>query len=219
ADPEPHPALDVLRAVNSRAFAAALGITLPGAAFVTDLDVARAMLRAEPALCTSWRVKHAFGMAGRNQRVVVPSAVDERDLRFVEAGLARGGVQVEPNVVIESEYAIHGLIAEDGSFQLGALVRQRCDRHGAWMRSDRVDPAEALRDHPVREIAVVLREEARRVARALFGAEFFGPFGIDAYSYRGGDGAPCLQPRSEINARYSMGFATGFGGVPLTRPP
>ena len=56
-----------------------------------------------------------------------------------------------------------------------------------------------------------LTTELARVAGALCAAGYFGPFGLDAYTYRGGDGIVCLQPRSEINARYSMGFALGFG--------
>jgi hypothetical protein len=51
-----------------------------------------------------------------------------------------------------------------------------------------------------------LRAEATRVAAALHAAGYFGPFGVDAYEYRAGD-AIRLNPRSEINARYSMGFA------------
>jgi hypothetical protein len=38
AEPEPHPSVDVLRAVNSRAFASSLGATLPSAGFVTDVE-------------------------------------------------------------------------------------------------------------------------------------------------------------------------------------
>ena len=41
-------------------------------------------------------------------------------------------------------------------------------------------------------------------------AGYFGPFGVDAYTYRDRLArATCdlLQPRSEVNARYSMGFA------------
>ena len=49
-----------------------------------------------------------------------------------------------------------------------------------------------------------------RVAVALAGSGYFGPFGIDAFTYRNADGTVALQPRSEINARYSMGFAIGF---------
>jgi hypothetical protein len=208
ADPEPHPSVAVLGRVNSRAFASSLGPTMPGAAFVTAPDVARTILVTEPPVGTAWRVKHAFGMTGRNQRVIRPSSVGEPDLAFVRAGLTRGGVQIEPHVAIEEEYAIHGVIAADGSFRIGMLVRQRCDARGAWMSTEPIGASgETLGDIPDR-----MGEEAHRVAHALSAAGFFGPFGIDAYSYRGPGGEPRLQPRSEINARYSMGFAVGFGG-------
>jgi hypothetical protein len=53
--------------------------------------------------------------------------------------------------------------------------------------------------------------EVERVATALHAAAYFGPFGIDAYEYRVGVELR-LNPRSEINARYSMGFAaSGLG--------
>ena len=55
-----------------------------------------------------------------------------------------------------------------------------------------------------------LASEAKRVGEALAAAGYFGPFGVDAYSYRGPLNAIHLQPRSEINARYSMGFAVGL---------
>jgi hypothetical protein len=207
ADPEPHPAIDVLRRVNSRAFASSLGATLPGAAFVTDLEVARTMLCAEPMVGSGWRVKSAFGMAGRNQRVVASSGIDERSLVFVQAGLAQGGLQIEPNVVIETEYAVHGLIAPDGSLRVGSLVRQRCDPRGAWLATEPTSREREGRSDVVDPMA----EEARRVAGALFRAGYFGPFGVDAYTYRDREGALRLQPRSEINARYSMGFAIGWG--------
>ena len=54
-----------------------------------------------------------------------------------------------------------------------------------------------------------LFDRAEATARALFEAGYFGPFGIDAYRYRDGF---CAQ--SELNARYTMGFVTGF-----PRPP
>jgi hypothetical protein len=206
AEPPPHPAVDVLRRVNSRAFASSLGATLPGAAFVTELEVARTLLRTEPPLGQGWRVKHAYGMAGRNQRIVVPTAIDEPALRFVRAGLAGGGVQIEPNVAIETEYAMHGFIGEDGDAALGTLVRQRCDARGAWLGTEPIG-ADAPGD-----VVDGMTDEARRVGAALVAAGYFGPFGIDGYTYRDRSGGLCLQPRSEINARYSMGFAAGFGG-------
>jgi hypothetical protein len=212
ASPEPHPSIDVLRLVNSRAFASALGATMPGAAFVSELGDATAILREEPPVGRGWRIKHAFGMAGRDQRVVLPGSISEHDLGFVRRGLRRGGVQIEPNVTIEQEFALHGMIDQDGSLTTGVLVRQRCDRRGAWLSTERVAPGAEP------DVAARMTAEARRVAEALRGADYFGPFGVDAYSYRDRGGQLAFQPRSEINARYSMGFATGFEGISRGAP-
>jgi hypothetical protein len=206
AEPEPHPPLDVLQRVNSRAFATALGPTLPGGAYVTVLERARAILEAPPPVGDAWRVKSSFGMAGRNQRRVSPGLLGAQDLAFVTRAVAEGGVQIEPNVAIEDEYAIHGLLAPDGRLRLGALVRQRCDERGAWLATERIDAA----CEPLIELRARMAEEAGSVGRALAEAGYFGPFGIDAFTYRDSQGERQLQPRSEINARYSMGFGAGF---------
>jgi hypothetical protein len=201
--------------VNTRAFAAGLGATLPGAAFVTDLVAAEAAIARKPDVGDAWRIKYAFGMAGRNQRVVAPGRAAGADRAFVERGVASGGVQIEPNVPIDTEYAVHGILSAEGVLRLGVLVRQRCDARGTWLATERSDP----RDAAARDVAPAMVDEARRVAAALGAAGYFGPFGIDAYTYRDRGGARCFQPRSEINARYSMGFAVGFGAAEVTTPP
>jgi hypothetical protein len=206
AIPEPHPPVEVLRRVNSRAFASSLGATLPGAVFVESLDGARVVLASAPARASAWRVKHAFGMAGRNQRVIATWPVDRDDEVFLRAGLARGGLQIEPHVAIDEELALHGVLAVNGSLRVGGIVRQRCDSRGAWLSTERVDH----RALSPRAVADLLHEEVRSVALALCEAGYFGPFGVDAYSYRDDIGSTYFQPRSEINARYSMGFAVGF---------
>jgi hypothetical protein len=205
AEPEPHPTADVLRAVNSRAFAASLGPTMPGAAFVTNLEAACARLREAPPHGDAWRVKRAFGMAGRGQRIVASGAPSASELAFVRAGLAEGGVQIEPNVAIVEEYAIHGMLA-DGAVRLGAVMRQLCDAQGAWIATEAIAAAAGTE-----AIAERLVAEAGTVAEALARAGYFGPFGVDAYTYRDEGGGTLLQPLSEVNARYSMGFAAGFG--------
>ena len=48
-----------------------------------------------------------------------------------------------------------------------------------------------------------------RVGNALGRAGYFGPFGIDAYRYEL-NGRMGFCALSEINARYTMGFVTGF---------
>jgi hypothetical protein len=217
AIPEPHPPVDVLRRVNSRAFAAALGPTLPDGGFVRELDVARERLDRSPSVGEAWRVKRAFGMTGRGQRVIAPRAATAADLAFLRAAVSEGGVQIEPNVIIEREYAIHAMLdaalpaavhaGAAPAVEIGALVLQRCDARGAWLATERLEAPTAGE----RDIERRLVEEAIRVAAALRGEGYFGPFGIDAFTYRAGEGPPVLQPRSEINARYGMGFAVGFG--------
>lgn len=204
-EPEPHPGVDVLRRVNSRAFSAALGQTLPGASFVTDLDAAREALAGSPPAGNGWRVKRNFGMTGRGQRVLV-RAPDEADLAFLRAGLAEGGVQIEPNVSIQAEYGIHGMVGADGAASFGVVVRQFCDARGAWLVTAPV--TSPTQDDT--EIADAIQAEANRVAVALAKAGYFGPFGVDAYTYRDENRNLEIQVRGEINARYSMGFPIGF---------
>jgi len=204
AEPEPHPECEVLLRVNSRAFASSLGTTLPGAGFVADEGEARAKLATAPppGLAEAWRVKRSFGMAGRGQHIVTPGPLTEPDLAFLRAGLREGGVQIEPDVTLVAEFAIHGFLQPRGAVTFGPVVKQRCDARGAWVSSERIAAEEA---------PASLGPEAERVAAALHAARYFGPFGVDAYTYRvqrgesGGEIA--LQPRSEINARYTMGFA------------
>ena len=173
------------------------------------MGAASDVLARSPPVGAGWRVKHPFGMAGRNQRVLSPGPADARTSMFLQAGLARGGLQIEPNVSIGEEYVIHGFIDTRGARIFGALVRQTCDERGAWLSTERVGP-----DAGLQEIAIEMSHEAARGGEALVGAGYFGPFGVDAYTYRAKGGELALQPRSEINARYSMGFGVGFGGAP-----
>jgi hypothetical protein len=198
AEPEPHPTCDVLLTVNSRGFCSSLGTTLPSAAFVTSEPEARAHLLLEPPheLATTWRAKRNFGMTGRGQRVIDPFNVTDNDSEFIRAALGEGGVQIEPNVSIVTEFAIHGFLRPSGALVLGPVVKQHCDARGAWLSSEKI----ASGDIPN------LVPEAERVAAALNVAGYFGPFGVDAYAYRSGADI-AFQPRSEINARYTMGFA------------
>jgi hypothetical protein len=196
ATPLPHPPASVLRAVNDRAFCTALGPGLPGSGFFTDLDAARAKLATGDG---PWRVKRSFGMAGRGQRIVTPGPLAKVDDDFLRSAIAGGGVQIEPHVAISLEVAIHGWVTLDGSYVLGRIVQQRCDARGGWVATE---PLEGPLAH-----AATLEAEAVRVARALHDAGYFGPFGVDAFAYEGG-----FQARSEINARFSMGFAVGLPG-------
>jgi hypothetical protein len=205
AEIEPSPPLAVLRKVNARSFAAALGQTMHHARFVSTLADARAHLALDPEIGDAWRIKRSYGMAGRGHRIVSRSP-RERDIAFLPRWIAEGGAQIEPNVPIDCEYAQHAAIERDGALHAGALTRQEVDRSGAWLASARVgdgEVSEALR--------AAVFEQLQLAAHALRSAGYFGPFGVDAFTWRAEGGEPQIRARSEINARYSMGFAVGMG--------
>jgi hypothetical protein len=201
--PPPAPPLEVLRRVNARAFCSGLGQTLPQAAYVRSLEeLGAALARADGA----WLLKRDFGFAGRERRrvdVAGGRALDAPSLGFARRSFERGqGLQVEPLVARTFDLAQHGYLTRAGALLLGAPMRQHCDRHGSWEYS------EPLLE-PLAE-AAALRASVEQVAEALHGAGYFGPFGVDAYGYLDRQARPAFQPRSEVNARFSMAYPRGL---------
>jgi len=199
------PSLEILRRANARQFSAALGQTLPGAAIASSPgDVERHVARGEH----DWLLKRAFGFAGRGRRKVRAGVLSDADARWVEASFRQGALQIEPWVECLAEHALHGHLTERGELRLGAPTTQVCDAYGAW-QSTRLADADAL---SIDELGALTRE-AEAVASALRAIGYFGPFGVDAYRWRDrATGAARFNPRSEINARYSMGWGVGMRG-------
>lgn len=202
AEPGPHPDFAVLRASASRALSARLGQTLPGARFLRSLDEVARAVAERPPVGEGWRLKRAFGMAGRDHRLVRAGAASPADLAFARAAIAEDGVQIEPNVAVLRELSLHGYVERGGEARFGALVEPTYDRRGAWTGARRVE-------RPEDELRAPIEGEARRAAAELCASGYFGAFGVDAFVYAAP--APTLRARSEINARYTMAWAIGFG--------
>ncbi len=198
------PSIDILRRVNHRAFSAGLGPCLPGARYVRKReDLLAALATAEGP----WVLKRAFGFAGRGRQRLRSNELDASVEPFVRASLESGeGLEVEPWVNRSLDVGVHGFVAQTGAITMGEPTRQDVDASGAWIRSV---PAQRGVLDAVEEAA--LRSEGERVARMLFAAGYFGPFGIDAYRWKDERGELQFNSRSEINARYSMGWAVGMG--------
>lgn len=199
------PSFACLQRVNGRRFCAELGQTLPSAHYHESLQSVLTTLEQTPT--TRWLFKREFGFVGRGQRRS-RSPLDSTDENWLEQSFRYGGLQVEPCVEIAQEYALHGFLAPDGNLRLGTICGQQVDGDHQWLRSFRLANG-ALRPAWQRE----LRLETERVAHALSAAGYFGPFGVDAFTYRQHDNSVCFNVRSEINARYSMGYAIGMGPV------
>jgi hypothetical protein len=206
------PPAGVLRRVNDRRFANALGQALPAAGFARSreeleqlLAATRALEQASAEVC--WLLKRPLGYAGRGRRRLHPGARAPEDEAWLVASLRDcGGLQVEPWVERELDCALHGWLDVDGRCTLGQPTLQELDEAGVW-RASALAPAGTLSAAE----AAALTGEALRTARALHEAGYFGPFGLDAFRWRAPGGQVHFQPRCELNARYSMGWATGLG--------
>jgi ATP-grasp domain len=198
----PSPSLTVLQRVNDRRFYLGLGGGAPGAIYVEQPEQLEAALAARSG--APWLFKKPFGFAGRGQRRI-GREVTADDRRWLSDGLRQGGLLAEPWLELEREVCLHGNIDASGAVQLGQACLQRTDAQRAWVSSTRAGPDDLT---PAQRSA--LTSSAERVAEALIRAGYFGPFGIDAYLWRNAAGNLELNPLSEVNARFTMGFSLGM---------
>jgi len=202
--PEPHPAASVLRQVNHRLFAHRVGGGLPEQRYFTERAPLEELLRRAER---PWLLKRPLSFAGRGQmRFYGP--ISDKQWSWLDVSLERDGLIAEPLVTPILEVSLHGFVWQNGRQELGRVCVQQVTERGVFRGVRLALPSELDSAE-----STSLFEQAERVAAALHGAGYFGPFGIDAYRYQVGDtrGFCAL---SEINARYTMGFAVGF-----PRPP
>jgi hypothetical protein len=200
-EPEPHPAVEVLRRVNHRLFAHELGGGLPRQAYVRSRAELSRLLADDPD--ERWLLKRPLGFAGRGQlRVLGP--LSEKQWSWVDASLERDGLLVEPLVRPTLELSLHGFVWQRGRFELGRICAQDVSDRGAF-RGARLALDGELRASE----RLALAERAEASAQALHAAGYFGPFGIDAYRYEHASGSGFCA-LGELNARYTLGFVTGF---------
>jgi hypothetical protein len=209
----PEPAL--LARVNHRRYCAELGQTLSVAQFVTTLEQMNEVLSGQSpegqTQTTQWLCKRPLSFAGRGQRRIATGAGPQSqslsdNQRWLRESVPHGGLQIEPFLPIVAEFSVHGLLHRNGQCQLGQLCQQHVDEHRAWSHSTTV-LSPSLSDAHLQQ----LRSEAERVATALLRDGYFGPFNVDSYLWRDPSGALHLNPRSEINARLTMGYPVGMG--------
>jgi len=199
-EPEPHPDATVLRRVNHRSFAHELGGGLPDQSYVRTREELLARVGDYTRL---WLLKRPLGFAGRGQlRIIGP--LTEKQMTWVDASLKRDGLLLEPLVEPTFEVSLHGFIWRDQRHELGRICAQDISERGAFRGARLAAAGELTTDEQA-----TLTDRAEAVARALAHAGYFGPFGIDGYRYTL-DGATAFCALGEINARYTLSFATGF---------
>lgn len=206
---EAAPGLEVLRTVNARPFAAAVRAPLAGASFekavAATLEQTLALL-AHPAP-HGWLVRRTFGAAGRGRRRIASGRPRADELAWIEASLRIGPLVLEPWVEVTLEHTRSGWVGRDGVVSISRPCFQKVAEHGAWLATERAGRGELSRADDA-----ALAAAFESAGHALATAGYFGPFGIDAYHHRAldGSGRNVLNPLSEINARFTMDWATAM---------
>jgi hypothetical protein len=204
ASPEPYPEARVLRRVNHRLFAFEVGGGLPEQQYFSQREPLEALLlRGDKR----WLLKRPLAFAGRGQMRFY-GAISDKQWSWLDVSLAQDGLILEPLVTPTLELSVHGFIWRDGRYELGRACVQQVTERGVFRGVRLAEPGELAAS----ELSALL-ESVEAVSRSLITAGYFGPFGIDAYRYeRAGESGFCAL--SEINARYTMGFAVGFPRQP-----
>jgi hypothetical protein len=202
------PSMEILQRVNARPFTATMRESLRGDAFskriAVNLDEALLYL-SEPATL-GWLVRRSFGAAGRGRRRIAAGRIAPSDQAWLVASLRRGALVIEPYVEIVCEYTRSGWVKEDGGVVVSRPCLQTVNSAGAWTRSDATSLREIARADDLR-----LDEACALAGVALAKEGYRGPYGIDSFSYReGANGRSVLNPLSEINARFTMDWATAM---------
>ncbi len=209
------PSFKILQTVNHRSFAATFSASLPGAAFTRSIEEMRSCLESKRPF-DQWLCKRAHGFSGRGHRRIrrsefLDGSLHVNEQTWIERSFTESdGLQVEPRVERVEDFGLHGWIGsvDAGPRVLrGRLTVQQCDEWGRWIktRPAREDDLDATAQHSLFDLF-------DRVAARLHGEGYFGPFGIDAFTWKD-SGEIRFHPLSEINARYSMGWFTGMGHV------
>jgi hypothetical protein len=207
------PHVDILRTVNSRPFAALVREPLQRGSFekyvVATLDevLARLSLPAPDG----WLVRRTFGAAGRGRRRIAAGMPSPAERFWIEASLRLGSLVIEPWVLVTREYTRSAWVQGSGEVTISPPCFQRTTAHGTWIDTARAGTGDVSRQDDAQLEAAVAAAGA-----ALARAGYFGPFGIDAYRHRALDrgAGTVLNPLSEINARFTMDWATAMAVEP-----
>lgn len=206
------PSLAVLRAVNARPFAALVREPLQRASFTKHVLVTLDDLLAQLSLPAplGWLVRRTFGAAGRGRRRIAAGRPSAAEHAWIEASLRLGPLVVEPWVQVTREYTRSAWVDASGAVTISAPCFQQTTRAGAWTGTELAAAGEVAREDDAELEAAVAAAGA-----ALARAGYFGPFGIDAYRHRALDGSArtLLNALSEINARFTMDWATAMPGM------
>lgn len=224
------PAPSVVRTVHDKAFAHRQGRALgllpaPLQGLISELSPEELLLPDAPAMIAqrvagwpAWTkgrftVKPRYGTSGRG-RVMGTWELPAPLRPSLPAGAAhpalsqlarRGGGLLEPWLDRVCDLSLQLYVHPQGRIEVLGATEQILTQSGQILGNRGV-----WRDGRILSGAPEATERALQAAAAAIGAAaaaagFYGVAGIDAFIFRGGDGAPHLRPVVELNARFTTG--------------
>jgi hypothetical protein len=149
-------------------------------------------------------LKPRQGGSGRGRVAGSGGRADTPELRGALPRLAQqGGALLEPWLRRRRDLSVQLYVAPDGALTLLGTLTQELSESGVY-RGHRGALDYKARVVSESECEDALLEAAVSVARAAHARGFYGPCGVDAFSFEGPDGVE-LRPVLEFNARFTTG--------------
>ncbi|MDF1838447.1 MAG: hypothetical protein P1V35_11295 [Planctomycetota bacterium] len=203
--PQP-PVFQILQEVNSKLFSQAVETSSPRLKKHLERSVDGILHTLGNSPDRTWFLRRPYGVAGRGRLLMQGEPQSNKELRWLIASIEIAPMVMEPQVHVILEVSTCGWITRQGEVTLAAPCFQEVDKHGSWLRTLPCPEGKLTdleREH--------LQTAALDAAGALVDAGYWGPFSVDAFEYESGDGEESWNTLGEINARFTMGWATAFG--------
>lgn len=173
------------------------GVNLDGSRVAQSVDEVLTLLEKLPA--SKWVIKARYGMSARERILGEGASLSDAQRGWLNKRLKEQlTVIVEPWLEAVSEAGLQFEIPREGTPRLLGVLPLLNSATGEY-RGSRLSVSEEERElwQPAVEIGKQIASSAQQDG-------YFGPLGIDAMLYRGGDDVR-LRPVMDINARWTMG--------------
>jgi hypothetical protein len=221
---------EVVSRVHDKAFAVRVGAASwndPASRFVAVLNppelrgAINAAERIESLVATwpaqlrkSFTMKPRFGTSGRGRVFGAEGKLPLASIRGFARLADRGGAVLEPWFDRTRDFSVQLLVRRSGEIELLGSTEQIVARSGLYLGNRGILDAElSAGERRVKEFECAsghpedaqLVDAAFAIAQAAADEGFFGPCGVDSFTYRSLDGSERIRPVVEFNARITTG--------------
>ncbi len=196
------PSLDIITKINSRVFSSHLAEQLKFPSGTVCYSIDEVILKSQE-LKTSFIVKAEFGSSGSGFVIKDNSNWNNKEFEKLKLFFS----ERNRAVVLEewrnraADYSVNFLITEKGEVKDIIFNKLLVNKRGVFSAII-VD----YMDDEFKQYYDYFKSAAKKIADKCYQAGYYGPIGVDAYSYYDENNNIVFNPLSEINARRTMVF-------------